>query len=220
MDALASGRSFLSRDPEVISGMVKGMSPSEREMFQVGVARALKDKVSGAADGADATRKMFGNDLIRQKIAAAFGSEDAFQQFQNSMDREAQFANTRNQVLRGSQTARRLAGQQEAPVDPGFLSDLMHGHYMRAAGGAARGIYSALTRPPAEQAEQLGNLLFAPGGQDALPAITSRTQALQANAALRNKLLFLGSGEVGSGAAQRPEAVDIAGIRRNSGGSR
>ena len=50
---------------------------------------------------------------MRDKIAAAFDNPEAFQQFQKTMEAEAMFAQTRNAVLKGSQTARRLAGQAD-----------------------------------------------------------------------------------------------------------
>ena len=56
------------------------------------------------------TRRIFGNDLIRSKIAAAFDDPAAFAKFEQQMESESTFAQTRNQVLKGSPTARRLAG--------------------------------------------------------------------------------------------------------------
>jgi hypothetical protein len=79
MDALGMGRRALSNDPEVTAKVIKGLPAADKEFFLTGVARALKDKIEGAADGADATRRIFGNKLIRDKIAAAFDNPAQFE---------------------------------------------------------------------------------------------------------------------------------------------
>ncbi|OZA01116.1 MAG: hypothetical protein B7X99_01850, partial [Rhizobiales bacterium 17-65-6] len=82
MDALAAGRDVLNQDPEVIAKIRANLGPANQDFFLTGVARALKDKVGSTADSADATRRIFGNSLIRQKLQAAIGDPEAFQQFQ------------------------------------------------------------------------------------------------------------------------------------------
>ncbi|HEY2617778.1 MAG TPA: glucosaminidase domain-containing protein, partial [Acetobacteraceae bacterium] len=98
MDALSLGRRALSNDPEVTAKTIASLSPGDREFFKTGVARALKDKIDSVQDGADATRRIFGNQLIRDKIAAGFGDPAAFDEFQKTMEREAQFSNTRREI--------------------------------------------------------------------------------------------------------------------------
>lgn len=207
MDALAAGREILNKDPEVITKIAGNLTPADKDFFLTGVARALKDKVSGAADGADATRKIFGNSLIRQKLQAALGDPNAYQQFQGAMERENQFAQTRNAVLSNSATARRLAGQQDASVDPSPLVDILRGRYLSGLGGLARSGYNALTATPSAQGERLGNLLFSPGGANIGPALNSSTNRLVASQALRNKLLMLGAGDL----AMAPPALQSRG---------
>jgi len=68
------------------------------------------------ADNADVTRKVFGNNLIRQRIPAGFGGEGtpAFQQFRKTMESEALFADTHRTILKGSRMARRTAADGAA----------------------------------------------------------------------------------------------------------
>lgn len=123
MDALAMGRGVLSNDPEVTSQAIANLSPGDRSFFQAGVARAIKDRADSVPDGADTTRRIFGNQLIRDKIAAGFGDPNAFNQFSNTMQNEATFAQTKNAVLSGSPTARRLAAQQDVDyVRPAMIA--------------------------------------------------------------------------------------------------
>jgi hypothetical protein len=132
MSALNMGREILSEDPEVTASTIGALSDNDKDFFRAGVARALKDKVDATQEGADATRRIFGNQLIRDKIRAGFGDDVSFDQFANTMQNEGTFAKTRNEVLKGSQTARRVAGQQD--VDLGTpLTLLATGHPLPAA---------------------------------------------------------------------------------------
>ncbi|TPG50198.1 hypothetical protein EAH75_01500 [Rhodanobacter glycinis] len=124
----------------------------------------MQDKISGAQDGADVTRRIFGNDLIRNKIAAAFDDPAAFAKFQQQMEAESTFAQTRNQVLKGSQTARRLAGQADAAqplADAG--RQLLSGNVGSAITSGVKGVANYLMQPSQAQSTALGNLLFKPG---------------------------------------------------------
>ena len=99
------GRNILNNDPEVTAQTVAGLSDGNKDFFRAGVARALKDRVDATQEGADATRKIFGNTLIRNKIAAGFGDDATFNQFRSTMENEGTYAQTRNAVLSGSRTA-------------------------------------------------------------------------------------------------------------------
>jgi hypothetical protein len=132
MDAVRMGRDVLSEDPEMTSAAIAKLSPGDRAFFQAGVARAIKDRANATPDGADTTRRIFGNQLIRDRIAAGFGDPAAFQQFSDAMQNEATFAQTKNAVLSGSPTARRLAAQQDMDyVRPAMIA--MGGHPLPAA---------------------------------------------------------------------------------------
>ena len=177
LDAMNMGKRALSNDPEVNAKIVSNLSPGDKQFYLQGVTRALQDKISSAQDGADVTRRIFGNDLIRNKIAAAFDDPAAFAKFQQQMEAENQFAQTRNAVLKGSQTARRLAGQADmsAPLaDAG--RQLVSGNLGAAAGSALKGAANYLLQPSQAQSAALGNLLFTPGEAGA----TQLQQALDA----------------------------------------
>jgi hypothetical protein len=154
IDALSMGRRALANDPEVSAKAIAGLSDNEKEFFKAGVARALKDKAESVQDGADATRRIFGNQLIRDKIAAAFGDTNAFNEFQRTMESEAAFARSRNEVLKGSPTARRLAGQADIDIlSPAIMA--AHGHLVGAAanvGGQAMNALSQASGDPVKAA--------------------------------------------------------------------
>ena len=194
MSALNMGRRILSLDPDVTANAVKGLSDSQKQMFQVGVAQTLQDKIAGTPDDADAVRRLFGNDLIRSRISASFGGESdpAFQAFQQAMERERAF----------SQTARLLQGSRTAPLSaamadlnqpaPNLLEPALHaatGNPLMAAMSvgrqAAAPFINRMTSAPEAVNANLGNLLFNPQAQRTL--FQNLTPGLAAN--LRNQLL-------------------------------
>ena len=160
LDALSLGRRALSNDPEITASVVSRMSPSDRQFFLSGVTRALQDKIAGAQDGADVTRKIFGNSLIRSKIAAAFDDPQAFARFEQQMRNEAQFAATRNEVLKGSQTARRLLGAAGATDIATPINHLVRGDVGSAARTGANALTQWAMRPSEKQLAARGDLLF------------------------------------------------------------
>lgn len=188
MDALSMGRNVLKRDPEVTTKAINGLSDTDKQFFLSGVARALKDKIEGAQDGADATRRMFGNQLIRDKIKAALGSDKAFNEFAKTMEREAVFAQTRNEILKGSQTARRLAGQEDVGVDlwtPAVHA--AHGNPLGAALNLGAQAMNRLRAPSAATNAPLGRMLFQqrPMDQELLDALARVHNPLAAPLARR-----------------------------------
>lgn len=161
MDALNMGRAALNKDAEVTAGNVARLSPNDRQFFLSGVTRALQDKIGAAQDGADATRKIFGNSLIRNRIAAAFDDPEAFDEFARQMGNEAQFAATKNEVLKGSQTARRVAGQTDSgALTLGVGHNVLSGNFGNAAAQGAHALGQFLERPSERQLAAQSRLLF------------------------------------------------------------
>lgn len=164
LDAMNMGQRALTNDPEVNAKIVGNLSPGDKQFYLQGVTRAIQTKINGAQDGADVTRRIFGNDLIRNKIAAAFDDPKAFAKFQQQMENEKTFAETRNQTLKGSPTARRLAGQADMsqPIAEAGRH-LVSGNVGSAIGAGAKGVANYLMQPSQAQSAALGNLLFTPG---------------------------------------------------------
>jgi hypothetical protein len=122
-DAMELGRAALDpeRALEITAKRVADLSDTDRAFFRQGVARQIKDIVTGAPDGADAVKKIFGNQKVRAKLAAAFPDEASFKQFAKTMQAEAQMASTRNAVLTGSPTAPRIENIRD--LGPDMLGD-------------------------------------------------------------------------------------------------
>lgn len=161
-DAMAQGMDALGQPPEVIAKMVKGMGEADRDAFRLGVTRSMQDIVGKTPDGANATRRIFGNDEIKQRVKAAFGDDDAYNAFVQRMEAEQQFVKTRNEVLKNSVTARRQAAQEDLGLDPAPLVEAAKGNFGSAVAGGYNQLMNWLRRPSAAQLNELGPMLFDP----------------------------------------------------------
>lgn len=81
MDAVTQGREFDSMDPEAIQRALANMGDSEQQGFQVGVARRLADRASGASGGQPGAttslalaKSIEGNTVMQRRLQAALGS--------------------------------------------------------------------------------------------------------------------------------------------------
>lgn len=164
MDALTKGRNVFRPDDEITAKMVRDMSPADKEMFLAGVARAIRDKVENSADGRNAVATFFNRPAFRDKLRAAFPSEDAFNRFASLMQRETEMF--RGQAVygprAGSPTARNMADAEDAMIDPpgGVLGSLMRGQFGTAATQGVEGLLRRAQGMNSATADYLGPILF------------------------------------------------------------
>lgn len=212
MDSMARGKGFANADPRVLAKSVGDMSEGEREFFRAGVADKIKDMISTTRDGADATRRIFGNDRIRQQLQAVFPDEASYNAFAKQIEAEALFARNRNQMLGNSRTSFRDAAREDMGFDPGgAVAHGLMGNFGAAIADAARSGMNYLKRPPQSVVDQLAEALFTPGGQagnaQSLSALTKQGDAMQLSAQQRNALARIlaqgGAIEAGSSSGRR-----------------
>lgn len=112
IDALRGGRRFLQDQPEDIAARLADMTPHEKAMFRLGVARELRGRMGAKVDGGDVSG-MFQNPIMREKLAVAF--DDVFQlsDFIAATKTERLMQETRNAVLKGSQTGERMVDDDQ-----------------------------------------------------------------------------------------------------------
>lgn len=214
LDAMAAGRDFTKLDPRVLRQQMQGMSPSDAEFYRAGVADRVKEMISTTRDGADSTRKIFGNDRIREQLRAVFPDDASFNAFAQDVEREALFARTRNQMLRGSQTYMRQAAAADmaAPSVSDVLGSAVQGNYGAAFGQGVRSLANMLLRPPQGVTSELAPMLFSQGDNAAtLAALTQKADALSLSAAQRRSLarmlsegVGMGAGNLAANQSQRP----------------
>lgn len=157
IDALDVGRQFIRTDTEVLAETVRGMTAGEREMFVIGISRAIREKLDNAQDSVSTARRIFGNEGIRDRLRIAIPGQ--FREFQRTMLQEAVFSKTANKILGGSPTAPRQAevadlvsgGKALATMDPVGITS--------AIGRMVSAFKSTPTR-------QLGNTMFSHNQED------------------------------------------------------
>lgn len=143
MDAMALGRQLFSKDSELTTKAISELSPGDKEFFKAGVVRALKDIADRTRDGADITKRIAGTPGMRDRLRAAFDSDEAFNSFIGQVKREADmYANAQYVSPRGnSQTARRLMDAEDIGNDPTLdvIGNLFSGNFGQAARSATTG---------------------------------------------------------------------------------
>lgn len=159
-DALMRGRGFARGDHEITARVVSDMAPSEREMFREGVLREIRSMLDRGAEGRNMAAQFARVPKNREALRAAFPDEQSFALFMRQALTEDAFTRTRNEVLRGSPTARRLAGQEDMAIDPQPLVEAAKGNMSEAATGLARQVWKRITDIPQAQKDQLGTMLF------------------------------------------------------------
>lgn len=160
IDMMARGRSFIKDGgAEETQTFFNKLSESEKEFYRIGVAKQLREMIETSADEANKAKKIFGSDAMRTKLEAIFPTRKAFNEFRKSVLLEMERSNTKQTVVGGSQTAKRLAGRDQFEMDPsGPLIDLATGSPRQAGVGFLRQAARALNAPPKSTAEELAVL--------------------------------------------------------------
>lgn len=181
-DAMARGRDFAKGDAEVTGQIIKRLSPSERDFFREGVLREIERVVDSQADGANKARKMLSVPKFRDAMQEAFPSRAAYLKFLSTLTAENKMAVTRNEVLRNSATARRLAAQADMNADvPGIVTELAQGRPVGAVRSAISSIISKIGEMPQGQKDEIGRMLFSQdkaAQRKALAAIGQKAQMI------------------------------------------
>ena len=157
INALEAGQAAVNGDAAAIAKELAGYTQSEREMFTLGIARGLRDKIENAPDGADIVKRVFGNIRMRNLLETVFPSQQAFEKFRAQMMLEAKTTETNQMVRGGSPTMRIAAEMSEGTPDLSAFGHLMSGRPLAAAqtfatGGLRRlsGVSPAVTKEMAD----------------------------------------------------------------------
>ncbi len=106
-DALEMGqKDFLQMDPDGMQRALKGMSEAELEAFRVGAMKTIRDRVFGAVDNADPTKKAGQNvAYMREKLKMLVGDEQKADLMMAALQREAEVIK-QGQQIRGQGQSR------------------------------------------------------------------------------------------------------------------
>ncbi len=100
--------------PEAIRKTLAGMGRGEQEMYRLGFARALVDRVRQGNVTRDRTENIFSTPDIELRLKSIFPEQKARREFQRRLVLEAKMADSRKAVQGNSTTAKQLTQAEEA----------------------------------------------------------------------------------------------------------
>jgi hypothetical protein len=174
------GKDFLKpsmTDREIVRTL-KDMSTSEKEAYRLGAMQRLYDESKKITNEGSAYKRLMGNASKRDKIKAVLQDDAAFKKFEKRLEIEADFNETQTATLRGSQTARRLLGdeQQSKSLAEGFIDNGTMGVIRNKMVDIGQGLRSKTSK----QNEELAAILMTPNVdlQSALKKTPSKPSAV------------------------------------------
>lgn len=144
ISAMLAGRRALRDDTEELAELVGGMSQAERDMFRIGIVRAVRDRAGRVRDGRNVVDTLIGDPNNRERLRLAFDDDASFNAFVSSLRREVDRVSRARFVASstGSQSAPRLLDDR---VDADMISDLAAGRPGAALARVASGVREAVT---------------------------------------------------------------------------
>lgn len=164
IEASEEGAKFWNKTPQQIERALREMPKSERDSFKLAGLQKLYDEALKTTEGGSAYAKLFNNAANKAKIKALLQDDDSFNALESILRREKEFNITYKDVTQGSQTARKMAGIDEAGIDPGPAVTAASGFPGTAAIQWASGKLRQLSLPESQRKE-LADILMTPGPQ-------------------------------------------------------
>lgn len=145
-EAIEWGKDFMGLEPEEIKAQFSKFSPNDKEFARLGVAQTLRKMVGKTGRAGDETRKLIGNDYVKQQLRPLFDDQAGYDKFVQSLEMESDMFNTKTKVVGNSQTAERLA-EDHAMIGPRTQAALSGGNALaRGAVGDIKGFFTNLAR--------------------------------------------------------------------------
>lgn len=139
IDSLAEGREYGKLDPEEIVSQQAGRSTAGRELYRVGAARSLLDKIRDTRDAANPASRILNSEEGRRQLEAT-GVDPANMARLSRAVRQERTLNLLPQEMTGSQTAQRLAAQTDADAGASVPLPFNPGSPFGWAGAAIRNV--------------------------------------------------------------------------------
>lgn len=124
---------FNKMQPEEIAKTIRKLGRDEADLFRMGVARAIYEKLAQGNIGRNRS-EILKQPVVANKLKAIFPDQAARNKFLRALDLEERMYRTRARVTSGSKTAGSQVELQEAGFDPADVADTA-----QAIGAAARG---------------------------------------------------------------------------------
>ncbi len=114
VDAIRAGTKFFKLSPEANRAAMAKLSESGQEAYRNGASRAIQDVIEKTPDGASVSRRLFGNQMSRNKIEAVFPTgKGQFQDYSRRLTAEQKMAETKGFIGAGSRTTPMAAEMED-----------------------------------------------------------------------------------------------------------
>lgn len=208
-DALETGRKFINEDAELTIRELADMADNEKEMFRIGAARALRDKIQNTPYGSDATKnifgspeELFGSAAKRDRLKAVFPDDASFKKFEREMLSEAKMYASRAKVLQGSRTAPMGEEIKDSVKQVGQLVDAAHGNFGGMVMDFGKGIYNRLIALPPDTRDKVAQALFSNDPQKNAQTLHAIQMLMQDTPAIASQPLVGLAAQAGQRAGQ------------------
>lgn len=207
LEAVQMGQDFIKNPTSVNAAQLAKMSDADKAFARQGVASALHDTLMNTPDGADSIKKIMGNPAKRKQLATFFETPEAFNEFKQKVENEAEKFKTYKAVTPGasSPTTEKLMEQHDASLNPGDVLDIagntLTGNHVGTVAKIAGKIFNKPQGMSPEVANKLvPSMLPGPGQSEAFDRLNSASFT-QARSAARNRAINAFAGSYGIPAA-------------------
>lgn len=162
IDALDTGREFMSTGSAENEALLQKMSPGEKTAAKVGAVEGMKDAAANTPNSADIASRMFKTPEKQARFKALFDSPKEFQDFKKHVDNEQELHKLFYEMKGNSRTAGRQAvDQNPVPEAVGTLTDMATGNHGNLFMRALNRIGAPAQMTP-ETAMESSNLMLGP----------------------------------------------------------
>jgi hypothetical protein len=129
-EAVELGGDLFKMTPAKLRPVIKNMSQSEKEAFRIGVADAIRNRVSNQRDLANSAQDLFGRDRFRSVLREAFPDAKTFAQFQSRMENRInqEVTRSRTKPSAGSRTTPMAEDARDITRDAELFTNLLSGN--------------------------------------------------------------------------------------------
>lgn len=182
LDAMEQGSTLFSRQTtpaQILRDMAK-MDKAQREAFQQGARAQVADIMGTARNDALAARNAFSSGYNKEKLELVVGKEKAGKLLR-AIDNEALFTRTRDVVTGNSETAARIAAQQEVGAgakNPGLLRNAANMRFGDVVAGLGDKVFGSMRTAAQDKLnEELARILTSSGSIGEALKVSQAAQA-------------------------------------------
>jgi len=194
LDAMEQGSTLFSRQttPAQILRDLGKMDKAQREAFQQGARAQVADIMGTARNDALAARNAFSSGYNKEKLELVVGKERAGKLLR-AIDNEALFTRTRDVVTGNSETAARIAAQQEVGAgakSPGLFRNAANMRFGDVVAGLGDKVFGSMRTAAQDKLnEELARILTSSGSIGEALKVSQAAQARGEITAAQAKLI-------------------------------